>query len=321
MEADAPVVARRSWFSWAAPEALGVQWIGVVLVGLWLAQLVRDASVSPAHLSVWTGVVLGIAIALFVSCRPSLAEMRETAKRMAALEHELRARQLAQIEAGNSSSRKDGTAAAAPDCTVLMDAPGCVVQFNSVSENLASLTAAVGLGLTRVSGLREMLQECADAFVQHLHAAQARIWTLDESGQILELQASAGNHVGLGDVDRLVPLGHSVIGTIAAERKALLNDDRPIDPETGDLAWARREALKTFAGYPLLLDSKLLGVMAIHARDPLSPSALHAMSILADGIALGIERKRAEYELIGARVSSKHLRIRREATPGSRRSS
>ena len=37
-----------------------------------------------------------------------------------------------------------------------------------------------------------MLQHCAEALVQHLDGGVARIWTLDESGEVLELQASAG---------------------------------------------------------------------------------------------------------------------------------
>jgi signal transduction histidine kinase len=52
-----------------------------------------------------------------------------------------------------------------------------------------------------------------------------------------------------------------------------------------------------FAGYPLLLEGKLLGVMALYADHAFSPSALDAMAVVADGIALGIERKRAEREL------------------------
>ena len=36
------------------------------------------------------------------------------------------------------------------------------------------------------------MQECSEAIVRLLDAAFARIWTLDESGAVLELQASGG---------------------------------------------------------------------------------------------------------------------------------
>jgi hypothetical protein len=37
-----------------------------------------------------------------------------------------------------------------------------------------------------------MLQQCAELVVRHLDVAFARIWTLNEATQTLELQASAG---------------------------------------------------------------------------------------------------------------------------------
>jgi signal transduction histidine kinase len=52
-----------------------------------------------------------------------------------------------------------------------------------------------------------------------------------------------------------------------------------------------------FAGYPLLVDSKLVGVMAIVSRRDLSPAALDSVAAVADAVAVGIERKRAEAEL------------------------
>ena len=63
--------------------------------------------------------------------------------------------------------------------------------------SLASLTAAVGLALTRGTDSRAMLQQCAEALVKHLDGGLARIWTLNEQEPMLELQASAGTHTGL----------------------------------------------------------------------------------------------------------------------------
>ncbi len=52
-----------------------------------------------------------------------------------------------------------------------------------------------------------------------------------------------------------------------------------------------------FAGYPLLVDSKLVGVMTIFSRREFSSSVQDTMAAVADGVAVGIERKRAEAEL------------------------
>jgi len=163
--------------------------------------------------------------------------------------------------------------------------------------SLASLTAAVGLALTRSADSRTMLQHCAEALIQHLHGGLARIWTLDEHEPVLDLQASAGQYIGLDGPLLRVPVGRFTVGRIAAERRWRLDDAANVDPQIGDPDWVRRERMIAFAGYPLLLEGKLLCVMAIYADHALSPSALDAMAVVADGIALGIERKRAEREL------------------------
>ena len=103
--------------------------------------------------------------------------------------------------------------------------------------------------------------------------------------------------IGLDGPLLRVPVGRFTVGRIAAERRWRLDDAANVDPQIGDPDWVRRERMIAFAGYPLLLEGKLLGVMAIYADHALSPSALDAMAVVADGIALGIERKRAEREL------------------------
>src|SRR5262245_4393442 len=52
-----------------------------------------------------------------------------------------------------------------------------------------------------------------------------------------------------------------------------------------------------FAGYPLLVEDRVIGVVALFARRPLSESILDTLATVADIIAQGIERKRAEEAL------------------------
>jgi PAS domain S-box-containing protein len=52
-----------------------------------------------------------------------------------------------------------------------------------------------------------------------------------------------------------------------------------------------------FAGYPLVVDDRLIGVMAMFARKTLSAATLGAMASVADEIAVGIERKTAQDRL------------------------
>jgi PAS domain S-box-containing protein len=159
---------------------------------------------------------------------------------------------------------------------------------------LAALGADVGIALNQADNLRDMLQRCAETLVKHLDAAFARIWTLNEAGDMLELQASAGMYTHLDGPHARVPVGRYKIGLIAEERKAHLTNSVIGDSRVGDQEWAEREGMVAFAGYPLIVDNRLVGVMAMFARHALTQVALESMESVANGIALGIERKRAE---------------------------
>src|SRR5829696_295742 len=157
---------------------------------------------------------------------------------------------------------------------------------------LASLTADVGLALTQSDDLQTMLQRCAAAVVERLDAAFARIWTLDEAEQVLELRASAGIYTHLDGPHGRVPLGQFKIGLIAQERRPHVTNDLIGDPRVGDPEWARREGLVGFAGYPLLVDREVVGVLAMFARHPLGHQHYSALASVAHGISLGIARHR-----------------------------
>ncbi len=163
---------------------------------------------------------------------------------------------------------------------------------------LASLTADVGLALTRSATLgSDMLQLCAGAMVRHLDAALARIWTSNEIDGELELQASAGPYADLGEADSRVAVGRFEIGLIAKERRPHLTNDVVNDSRVGNQEWARREGMVAFAGYPLMVEDRLIGVVAMFARRPLTLMALDALSSIADMLAVGIDRQRTENAL------------------------
>jgi len=162
---------------------------------------------------------------------------------------------------------------------------------------LAALNGDVGLALSQSEDLGDMLRGCAEAMVRQLDAAFARIWTLNESTNVLELQASAGMYTHLDGPHGRVPVGSFKIGLIAQERKPHLTNSVVGDPRVGDQVWAAREGMVAFAGYPLIVEDRLVGVMAMFARKPLAGFSLTALASVADGIAVGIERKRAELQL------------------------
>ncbi|HEX8292048.1 MAG TPA: PAS domain S-box protein [Pyrinomonadaceae bacterium] len=162
----------------------------------------------------------------------------------------------------------------------------------------AALGAEVGAALAEGEvPLRRVLQRCAEAVVEHLDAAFARLWTIERGSDVLELQASAGLYTHLDGAHGRVPVGQFKIGLIAAERRPHLTNSVVGDPRVGDQEWARREGMVAFAGYPLLVEDRLTGVLAMFARRPLPDDTLEALSSVANVIAQGIERRRAEEKL------------------------
>jgi len=161
-------------------------------------------------------------------------------------------------------------------------------------ERLACLAAEVSIALTQGDTLKDVLKRCAEAAVQRLGAAFARIWTLDADGKVLDLQASAGLYTHTDGPDSRVPLGQHKIGRIALERRPHITNDLRADPIVGDPDWAQREGMVAFAGYPLLVDGELVGVMAVFARKPLSEALFRGLGAIADTLAIGIRRKLVE---------------------------
>ncbi len=172
---------------------------------------------------------------------------------------------------------------------------------------LAQFTADIGVALTRGEDLRTMLQCCCEAMVGHLGAAFARIWVLDDASQTLQLQGSAGMYTHLDGGHARIPVGKLKVGLIAQERKPHLTNNVMGDSRIGDHEWAKREGMAAFAGYPLLIGDRVIGVMALFARKPLSAIVTEAMGSVADTLALGIERLRASLNL------QEHVRALEEA--------
>lgn len=180
---------------------------------------------------------------------------------------------------------------------------------------LLALSANVGLALTQGNMLPVSLQLCAEALVQELGGAFARIWTLDAGEDVLQLQASAGMYTHIDGAHARIRVGEFKIGLIAAERKPHLTNQVIGDARIPQQEWVVREGMQAFAGYPLVVDDRLVGVMAMFARHPLSQQTLDAMSSVANEIALGIDRHRANESLahLLVRESSRSKRLRQVA--------
>src|SRR5262249_26296488 len=157
-----------------------------------------------------------------------------------------------------------------------------------------AVRAEIGLALARKDTLKGTLDFCVKALVRQLDATFARIWTLSSDGRELELQASAGLYTRLDGHYGLIPAGEFTIGVIAQARKPHVTNDVQTDRRVDNHDWARAEKITSFAGYPLVVEDRVVGVMGMFSRKTLNQGTLDTLSFIADAIAQSIERKHAE---------------------------
>jgi PAS domain S-box-containing protein len=158
----------------------------------------------------------------------------------------------------------------------------------------ATMAAEIGVAFTRSDGeLHEVLATCCQSIVHHFDAVSAEIWIKDQDSADLVREASAGRSTGIDGAPERRSIGRSQVELVAQERRPHFTNDVVHDLHIGDPDWARSEGIVAFAGYPLVLQDRLIGVFAIFASHPLVDDALDTLGTVADTIAVGIERKRA----------------------------
>ncbi len=157
-----------------------------------------------------------------------------------------------------------------------------------------ALRAEIGFGLAGSGSLQSILQRCAQAIVKNLDGALARIWTLNAEENVLELQVNAGILTEIDNAHSRIPVGKMDAGKVAKEGVARLSSDFLNDVDASDLDWAKREKLVGFVGFPLLVENRLVGVVALYSRNTLPSDAFELLGAVSDSIAQGIVRKRAE---------------------------
>ncbi len=159
---------------------------------------------------------------------------------------------------------------------------------------LAQFGADAGITLVQASSIDEMLDSCARLIVDDLGVLLARVWVLDEVTQTLELRANAGPYGFDEGPPRRIAVGHLLVGKIAAERSGRTSNDLAHDPDFFDEAWAEREGLRAFAGEPLMLGDRVVGVVAMFSRQRIDDDTVTALRSVSTALALGVRRKSAE---------------------------
>ncbi|MEI9949833.1 MAG: ATP-binding protein [Pseudomonadota bacterium] len=157
----------------------------------------------------------------------------------------------------------------------------------------AELGEQVGHALVTQESLSDQLSHCCAALVT-MGAAFARIWTYDATRDLLELRASAGRYEHTTGPQARVSLGSLKAGLIAKNREPLLIQNVIGHAQVSDQPWAAREGLVSFAGYPLIVGQRLVGVVALYTKVELSEGMTAAIATIAGQIAIAVDRDASE---------------------------
>ena len=168
-------------------------------------------------------------------------------------------------------------------------------------SRLSTLAAEVGVALGQEGGLTESLHRCMQIFAQQLDADCAGIWTFDQASEQLKLQAITGQSPYLENIASVVDLGTSILGNIAQNRHPYFTNDVATDACLNAEEWGNCKQLAAFAGYPLVVENRLVGTLALFSRQPLSSVAHSMLEWIANSLAVAIDRIWAREELLSRR--------------------
>lgn len=164
-------------------------------------------------------------------------------------------------------------------------------------DHLLKLRAEIAWAIGRQAPMGEILGEVANSFVEQLGVAVARVWTVTEDGEHLQLQASAGFSTALDGPQARIRLGEFEIGRVAKGQHPYLTNDVPNEPHLSDPVWVKAEGLVAFAGFPLVLADRTVGVFGAFSRQPISELVLLELLPICAGLAQFVERKKTEMAL------------------------
>ena len=144
--------------------------------------------------------------------------------------------------------------------------------------------------IKRHNNTNDKLQEIVESLVKYFGAKFARIWFVDRERRNLILKFSAGKYKNIDgefskmSVDDSPKLGLCVCNCVKTKKPAITNDvinDRRIRyPE-----WAKKEKLKSYAGYPLVYKGEAIAVLGMFSEKKLSPADFEILGVFSDELA------------------------------------
>jgi DNA-binding Lrp family transcriptional regulator len=138
--------------------------------------------------------------------------------------------------------------------------------------------------IKKYNTLNERLQATVENLVKYFDAKFARVWFVDKSEKLLILRFSAGKYKNVEGEFSKVSIKSLKIGAIVTTKKPIVSNDVIHDPRVKHHDWAKKEKLKSFAGYPLMYNRKVIAVIALFSTKQFSPSDFEILGMFSDQI-------------------------------------
>lgn len=160
--------------------------------------------------------------------------------------------------------------AVARDVSERMAATKLRVQMERERETIAAFAAAAGLFLTASGSLEERLRNVVEEGVSQLGLMAMEVWRCSPVGESpRRLAASCSSHS-------------------AADERRIVEIIRSRQPRQHGCQLPDGGGTGSFAGYPLLVGDRPVGMLAVYSRDSLSEMHVMAMSTTVTSLALAI---------------------------------
>lgn len=135
----------------------------------------------------------------------------------------------------------------------------------------------------------EIARRVTEGLVETFNCAFARLWLLEPDGTTLKLVASSGMYTHTDGFFGRVSLGAYKVGKIAQNRVSFLSNNLPAEPWVGNREWAIANEIRGFAGYPLVIQDRVIGVLATFSHHAMEPEFLEVLQTLCTMVAIALD--------------------------------
>lgn len=169
--------------------------------------------------------------------------------------------------------------------------------------------------LQKIDRLNQSLSGClqpesiavkiTDGLVEKFDCAFVRIWLVEPELDRLKLIASSGLYTRLDGDFATVPMGAYKVGKIAQHCIPFLSNQLADEAWVKDRGWAIKHKICGFAGLPLTIAEKAIGVLAVFSKQTMEAEFLEALKILCSSVAVTLNNADKYQKEIKSRLNNK----------------